>query len=172
MAFSIADNLLEIAHTAVVGCIPETSCDLPVLVGYVAVGTRVRDPLSDYVVVSLSSLAPTRRSSDASGRMRLPIYRATFQIRLLESGWPVPWGDDEIIVPSADEYMQAAKHSYSHAEAMYRALHIALTTNELTGGCTDCFASIGALEPVEPSGGSVGWETTVVTEFDMSKSQL
>jgi hypothetical protein len=169
-AFLIADRILDIAHTAVTACIPEGDCGGPPIVGYVTVGTRIQDPRSDYLVVSLAGIAPSRRSADTTGRMQLPIYRASFLVQLLESGWPTPWGDEEqIFTPNPDEFMQAAKHSYSHAEAMYRALHVALTNNDLIPGCRDgsCYAAIGDLIPLEPSGGSVGWETGIVVGFDL-----
>jgi len=174
MAFTIASNILEIAHTAVVGCIPITPCPLPEIVGYISFGLRVEDPVPDYLVVSLASLTPTPLSADRNQKMHLPIYRAEFQVRLLESGWPQPTGDDqEIIPPEPDEFAAAAKHAYAHGEAMYRALHVALTNNELNPYCqSGCFKAISALTPVEPTGGTVGWDVNITTDFDMSKSAL
>jgi len=172
MAFTIAENILDISLSAVLGCLMDVSCPLPEIVGYITVGTRVQDPVPDYLVVSLVSLSPSPGSSDRNQKMHIPIYRAEFQVRLLESGWPVPAGDDEAIeMPSPFEYSSASKYAYSHGEAMYRALHVALTNNDLNPYCEQgCFKAISQLLPIDPSGGTVGWETTVTTDFDITGS--
>jgi len=160
--FDVAANILEIAHTAVVGC-SDCDCDLPPIVGYVSMGYRVEDPQADYVAVSLLSVFPSPRSADQSGNMQLPVYRASFQVKLLETGWPMPYGDgEEILVPDPDFVQNAARHSYAHGEAMYRALANALARKELNLACRDCFQRIEPLQPVEPSGGTVGWMTNIV----------
>ena len=157
--FDAAANLLEIAHTAVVGC-SFTECALPELVGYISMGARIEDPQADYLVVSLQAISPT--AGDRSGNMHLPLYRATFQVKLLETGWPMPHGDDEqIIIPDPDLVSNVARHSYAHGEAMYRALANALARKELNPSCNDCYQTIAPLTPIEPSGGTTGWLTTV-----------
>lgn len=160
--FDVACNILEIAHCAVVGC-SVVECNLPEIVGYVSMGERIEDPASDFLVVSLSSVFPSPGSGDGSGNMQNPIYRARFQVKLSETGWPMPTGDDEeIIPPEPHDYQTASLHSYAHGEAMYRALANALARKELDPRCTGCFQAIEPLRPMEPSGGTVGWTTGIV----------
>lgn len=157
--YDVAENLLEIAHTAVVGC-SFVECALPELVGYVSMGQRIEDPQADYLVVSLQSINPTQ--GDRAGNMQLPLYRATFQVKLLETGWPMPHGDDEmIVIPTPELVTNVARHAYAHGEAMYRALANALARKELNPTCNDCYQSISPLTPIEPSGGTTGWVMTV-----------
>jgi hypothetical protein len=166
--FVIADNILEIAHTAVVGCMIGLDCLNP-LEGYISVGQRINDPASDYLVVSLIQIYPTQGSDLGNGKMFIPLFRAEFQVRLLETGWPLAWNDDqEIIVPTAAEYSNAARFSFAHAQVMYKALANALVANELNPFCdAGCFKSISNLVPVEPTGGSVGWECIITVDADL-----
>ena len=62
-----------------------------------------------------------------------------------------------------------AKHAYSHAESLYRAVADAVLQRQVKGGCKDngCFASVGNLLPVEPDGHTVGWQFTCELEIDM-----
>ena len=168
-AFNTASNLLEVAHTAVVACYPTDGCPRE-LVGYVTMGARVQDPASDYVAVSLLSIAPQTTGQPASRQtIGLP-FRATYQISLLETGWPMPESFGEgITVPVADDYTNAAMLSYAHGEAMYRALRVAMGQGELND-CGDCFQQLTSLVPTPPSGGSTGWTTTYVCDFDMGRA--
>ena len=164
--FSTAENILNIAYSAVCNC-SVVDCDLPDLAGYVSMGRDIKDPLSDYVAVSVIQIIPSPRSADQQGSMQLPMYRARFQVKLLETGWPMPQGDgDEILVPPPALVMDVARHSYAHGEAMYRALGGALTAGTLNSSCNSCFQRIEALTPIEPSGGSVGWLTEIVLGMD------
>jgi hypothetical protein len=163
--FEIADRILKVAYDAVTGC-SVLDCELPELAGYVSMGEQIQDPVADYLVVSLTSVGPSARSADPSGNMQLPLYRANFQVKLLETGWPQPEGDeDEIIVPSPELVHNVTRHSYAHGEAMYRALGRALTGRRLNP-CGDCFQRIEPLRPVEPSGGTTGWVTNIVMGMD------
>ena len=173
MLYTIAANILEISHTAVTECTVGIPCDLPQIVGYVSVGLRIADPVSDRLVVSLADLGPSPQSADNAGRMNIPMWRAKYQIQLLESGWPTPQGDlEEIIPPDPNDYAAAAMHSYAHGEKMYRALVVALHQNELNPYQNDAtFKRIDSLVPVEPSGGSVGWETTVTVDCPLNANR-
>lgn len=158
--FDVAENILEIAHTAVVGC-TVVDCDLPGLAGYVSMGTQIYDPLADYLVVSIGQVFPAPVNT-TGGIMHLPLYRVNYQVKLLETGWPMPTGSgEEIIPPPPDLVHHVTRHAYAHGEAMYRALANALVRKELNPGCRDCFQAISPLTPVEPSGGTVGWVTTL-----------
>ena len=160
--YDVACNILEIAHSAVVGC-STVDCILPDLAGYVSMGRQIEDPVADYLAVTLISVFPSPQSADQAGNMQLPIYRANFQVKLLETGWPMPYGDDEeILVPPPELVHNVARHAYAHGEAMYRALANALARKTLNLDCRDCYQRIEPLEPIEPSGGTTGWQTNVV----------
>lgn len=166
--FASAEKILEVAYNAVCNC-SVVDCDLPDLAGYVSMGRNIEDPVADFVAVSLRSVAPSPRSADQFGNMQLPIYRAVFQVKLLETGWPMPQGDgDEIITPPPMLVQNVAKHSYAHGEAMYRALNGAMTANTLNASCNsgNCFSRIDPLEPIEPSGGTAGWITGITLGMD------
>ena len=161
----IAQNLLDIAFPAVAECASYPDCGVPELVGYVSMGRQIEDPIADFVAVSLLAVTPSSRSADAYGNMIQPVYRASFQVKLLETGWPTPWGDDEEIVPpTPEQYADAAQHSYAHGEAMYRALANALASRTLVPNNKGCFQAIDALLPLEPSGGATGWMTNIITD--------
>jgi len=164
--FGSAERILQVAYDAVCNC-SVVDCDLPEMAGYVSMGRNVEDPVSDYVAVTVIDVRPSPRSADQQGNMQLPMYRARFQVKLLETGWPTPQGDgDEIIVPPPSLVQNVSRHSYSHGEAMYRALGGALTARTLNASCGTCFQRIEALVPVEASGGSVGWQTEIVLGMD------
>lgn len=159
--FDVADHILQIAFCAVAGC-SVVECDLEEIVGYVSMGERIEDPASDFLVVSLSSVSPSPGSADQVGNMQNPTYRARFQVKLSETGWPMPTGDEDEIIPPLPSLMQnASRHAYAHGEAMYRALANALARKTLNVSCADCYQQIEPLRPVEPSGGTVGWVTYV-----------
>lgn len=163
--FAIAENILEIAHTAVVGC-SVTDCELPGLAGYVSMGTQINDPLADYLVVSVGQVFPAP-ANNSTGVMHLPLYRVSFQVKLLETGWPMPTGDgEEIIPPPPDLVHNVTRHAYAHGEIMYRALANALARKQLVPDCHDCYQAITPLTPVEPSGGTTGWLCTITTGLD------
>ena len=173
MLYTIAANILEVAHTAVVECTLGIPCPLPEIIGYISVGVRIEDPIADRLVVSLTSLGPSPGSSDNSGRMYIPQWRGRFQVQLLESGWPTPTGDlEEIIVPSPEDLATAALHSYGHGEKMYRSLFAAMQMNELNPyNAAGPFKRIDPLVPLEPSGGTVGWQTTVELDCPLQNSK-
>lgn len=173
MLYTIAANILEVAHCAVIECTVGLPCPLPEIVGYVSVGIQVQDPIPDYLVVSLASLGASPQSSDVAGRMYIPQWRATYQVRLLESGWPTPTGDgEEIIVPVPADVAAAAMHSYAHGEKMYRALFTAMERNELNPYANDgTFKRIEPLVPVEPTGGTVGWQTAITVDCPLQASK-
>lgn len=164
--YDMAASILDIAYTAVSNC-STFNCPVPELVGYVSMGAQIADPHADFLVVSLLSVAAAPESGGGRGNHHLPIYRATFQIKLLETGWPTPHGDSEsIVIPEPVLVNDVTRHSMAHGEAMFRALANALATNVLPGD-SQSFRRLEPLRPVEPSGGAVGWVTnlTLGTEF-------
>jgi hypothetical protein len=64
-------------------------------------------------------------------------------------------------VPEPELVQNCARHAYAHGEAMYRAAANALLTNQLNLA-HDCYRRIEPILPVEPSGGTAGWQFDVV----------
>lgn len=162
----MAASILDIAYTAVANC-STFDCPTPELVGYVSMGAQIADPHADFLVVSLQTVSAAPEAGAGRGNHLLPIYRASFQIKLLETGWPTPWGDGETInYPDTVLVNDVTRHSMAHGEAMYRALGNALATNVLPGDA-QAFRRLEPLRPLEPSGGATGWVTnlTIGTEF-------
>ena len=164
--YDMAASILDVAYTAVANC-STFNCPTPELVGYVSMGSQIADPHADFLVVSLQSVSAAPESGGGRGNHILPIYRASFQIKLLETGWPTPWGDDEQInIPDPVLVNDVTRHSMAHGEAMYRALANAMATNVLPGDAQS-YRRLEPLQPIEPSGGTVGWVTNlqIATEF-------
>lgn len=162
--FSTAEEILDIVLPAVNNCVAPSPCrpHAPIA-GYVSMGVLVQDPVADYVVVSLSRLETSQGSQDDAGRLQVPVWRALYQVRLLESNWPTAEElNEQIYVPSPDLTHAIARHSYAHGEAMFRALANAVTARSANMSGKPCtFHMIEPLVPVEPTGGTVGWETNV-----------
>lgn len=164
--FVVAERILLIAHTAVLECIADSPCPVAEVVGYVSVGSRIEDPQPDRLVVSLTNIYPSPGSADNHGSMKMPLMRAAFQVQLLESGWPNVHGDSEqMIPPQPDDYMNAALHAFGHGEAMYRALRVAFSTGQIDPRAKrGCYQRLDPLQAIEPSGGTVGWQTAVTVD--------
>ena len=161
--FDVACTIRDVAIAAVEGC-SVVDCDLPGLASYVSMGQQIADPEADFLVVSMTSIGPAPSSADRTGNMIQPLFRATFQVKLLETGWPQPYGDgEEILVPSPVLVENVTRHSMAHGEAMYRALGNALTSRMLTPD-PSCFQRIEPLQPIEPSGGTTGWITYITVD--------
>lgn len=171
MLFIIGTNIMHTALEAVQRCMASTPCGSNELIGYVSVGQEIQDPVPDYLVVSLAWAGHSPGAQGPNGNRFINLMRATYQVRLIESGWPQPSGDGEsVIFPHPDEYMNAGLHSYAHGESMYRAL---VSSKDLNPYCsTDCYTHFEPLRPVEPAGGTVGWETFITTDYPMSAPQI
>jgi len=154
----IANQILVAAHDAVLACQVDTACEQGALVGYVAMGARTEDPVSDYLTVALARLdVPFISERNQKVQNFMPEFRAFYRVTLLESGYPTPQDNgDEIIVPDPALVHAVAAHAYAHGEAMYRALAHAVAKGAIGGpGCG--VVRLGGLDPIQPSGGSTGW---------------
>jgi len=162
--FATGEEILDIVLPAVNNCVAPSACapHTPIA-GYVTMGVTVRDPVVDYVVVSLDRLETSRGSQDDAGKLQTPVWRALYQVRLVESNWPTAEEvNEQIFVPSPELTHAIARHSYAHGEAMFRALANAVTSRTAKPGIQLCtFHMVEPLVPVEPSGGTTGWETSV-----------
>lgn len=148
--FDLADGLLEAVTNAIAECLAANECSTPPRT-YVSVG-EPNDPASDYLAVFIANIVPTA----STGVM--PVVNVELGVKLLEEGWPTPDGDAGIQVPSAEAVLVASMHSYAHGERMTRAIW------NWMRGLTCCRTQLLRVDPIPPSGGSVGWQARILVE--------
>jgi len=156
--YDAAHAITKIAFDAVVCQMDPVECEQ--MTGYVTIG-EPNNPLGNYVAGWIDSLEPRERANTQSLMMPIPV--ATVNVRILESGYPMINEDGPASVPDFGELNAAAQHSYSHAEGAMRAVYNAIRTMAISG-CG--FRSMGALRPVRPSGGMVGWQFSVTLDLE------
>jgi hypothetical protein len=167
--FDVADRIRCIANTAVVAAFHESCADREWR-SYVTVGQRAAEPLGDALVVYMPALGQSPDSRSPSGKLNsIVLERARFVIFLTENGWPTIVADemgDVISVPDSNVLHALARHSYGHAEAMYRAIRRAAAKNATSADALFPIATfrnlvqsfeVGDLTPVDPAAFTVGW---------------
>lgn len=165
--YDTAEFLLTTVAEALRDCIP-TECDTPPLDCYVTMAGDDANP--NALTVEIESVSPSGGTAQGKGGMQrgLGLYRATFAVRLRESGWPMAYVDDEVIV-APDPALQhfASRHLYSHGEKMYRTLlHMLNTPGGLTpDGLTYASASVTPLIGLLPTAGVAGFVTSVTLDM-------
>lgn len=95
------------------------------------------------------------------------LYRATWIVRLHESGWPVVRaGEHSISAPPAEEQERAVQQLLAHGEAMHKRLTHMQASKQMTPPGQRCLSSlVGQMTPVFPSGGVAGWEIQVTIDL-------
>jgi hypothetical protein len=156
----IATHLLTEMYDAITECYPST-CAQP-LAAYITFGNG-DDGIVDSLVVAAGQVTST--SEARAGQMNL--WRATFTIRLSESGWPTARIEgEEIVLPTPQEQQIAARHVFSMGEAMHRRLSHLMFHRALVPSTVRCSnATVGTMVPVPPSGGVVGWQVPVTVDL-------
>jgi len=164
--WGVANHLVVVVLDGLENCRPTEICDDDWFHGYVPHGIRVEDPAPNYVVASLANVSIV--NSNQRTAQFFPRYLAVYQVRLLESGWPMAQDDGESIwVPDHRDLHALSRHSYSHGEVMWRALANAVATGNIQPRhCS--FEQLGTFRPVEPSGGTVGWQVDVTVDVPLS----
>lgn len=157
--FDLGEAILDAAWAALAPFAP--TIDSPCYPGvntYVSLGRPPAD-MTDLLAVWLVQLGPTGRSLTQAARgAPFAVTEALWQIDLWETLYPSPTGDDDtIILPPPDLLHEVNRYLYAHAHAIYTGVLSSLT--ELP-----CQTAIpGALQPLEPQGGSAGWTFRVTT---------
>lgn len=159
--YSIAAHLLAEVYDAVMDCYPGTDCCSP-LAAYVTLGNG-DDGVTDSLTVSAAGIVPSPNSAPGG----FGLYRATFNVRLAESGWPTARQEGQtLIFPPPEEQARAARHVFSMGEAIHRRLAHLQRTRSLTPSDVRCSnALLGQMTPILPSGGSVGWLAPVTIDL-------
>lgn len=169
--FDVADRIRCVAYEAVQCCI-DVSCVDQEFRSYVSLGPSIPEPLGDALVVHLLSMSPSSRSRSPTGVLnRVSLQEAQLEIFLTENGWPTPETDElgEVVyVPDAALINRIARHTYSHAERMFRAvlnsvqkgLMFPLPANAHIGR-----VDVGNLQPVQPAAFTAGWTIPVTVQM-------
>lgn len=158
--YDIALHLLTETFDAVSACYPGT-CVEP-LRAYVTLGDG-----DDGIVDSLTVSAGTTVASPNTIPGSFGLWRATFNVRLRESGWPTARVEgDAIMLPPPEEQAIAAKHVFSMGEAIHRRLSYLMSNRRLVPDGVRCSnATLGAMLPLNPQGGVVGWVVPVIVDL-------
>ena len=161
--WQIADYLLCKTYEAVGSCFAGACCDGQIS-AYVTTG-QGDDGIVDQLTVSLLQIDP----SVLTASIGPGLYRATFLVRLHESGWPTARVDgDTVIPPAPEEQARAIQQLMAHGEAMHRRLtHLRASGQILPPGMNPprLNSAIGQLAPVFPQGGVAGW--TILVTIDL-----
>jgi hypothetical protein len=159
--YDIANHILAGVYEALLPCYSESFCNTGLL-AYVTMGTG-DDLVFDALTVSLGEVKTTARSVQ-NGIKQSPVasYTAEFNVRLIESGWPMAHEEgNQLLVPDPVLQNALARHSYAHGERMYRRLSYMASHGDV--GTSACSAAmVTPLIPLAPLGGTVGWRTSVV----------
>lgn len=156
----ISQHLLEQTYSAISGCF-NGGCEGEVT-AYITTG-QGDDGVMDALTVALLAIDPSALTISKGPSL----WRATFDVRLRESGWPVVRVADGVIVPPPpEEQAMAVSQLLAHGEAIHRRLSSLKASSSLTPpGMTCSQATIGSLTPIFPQGGVAGW--TVLVTIDL-----
>ena len=168
--FDVANRLRSVVTAALCECF-EGGCADREFRSFVSVGPQIEDPLGDCLIVHMPRITVSALSNTAQGAL-LPVavHVADFEIRLLETGWPmieINDAEEMIYIPDSEFVNAMARHVYSHGERMYRAIVDGIQHNTLFTMATSDVAKIRLADftPIQPSGELAGWTVTVQVEL-------
>lgn len=152
----IAYHLLTETFDALSDC-QEPGCD-SAIASYITMGLG-DDGIVDSLTVAMFSAAGS--PSNRPGTFGL--YRAEFDVRLRESGWPTAAVEGGVItLPDPAVQASAARYMLSRGEAMHRKLAALASRRQLAPASVRCTnGTVGRLTPLTPQGGVVGWAISV-----------
>jgi len=161
--YDIAQTILSNLYEGMLECFQPTPCNEGGLLAYVTMGDG-DDLVLDALTVALTSIDPSFNTVARNDTSPFGLYRATFTIRLMESGWPMAYEENgEIFVPDPVMQNAMARHAFGHGERMYRRLTYMASHGECVPAGVACSkAEVTSLRAMNPMGGSIGWETTLV----------
>lgn len=157
--FDVAAHILAGATDALLACMDEDCRSR--LAQYVTLGNG-DDAVMDGISVIVRGITPSARTGQRQS-MGVGLYTVAYEVRLLESGWPMAQvSGTQIIPPQPEEQMAIARYVYAHGEALYRKLINMTATGTMAAGGSKCMnVSLSALQSIPPAGGTVGWSVTV-----------
>lgn len=146
----LASSLLGAVTEKINECIGHLDC-LGELRSFVSIG-EPQSAASDYIAVWINLITPSSTLSPEARRLGLGLKRIEFGIKMMETGWPMGGSDGTELYERSDEHVQfVGRHAYGHLQVVMDAAHA-------WGRARKC-KSVGfsRIQPVPPSGGSVGW---------------
>lgn len=154
--YEVVGSVVSVAYDAVACQLNPATCGD--FMGFVS-HAEPNHPDGDYVAGWVARLSPRDQNQTSPSGLLFPIPQVEIGVKLCESGYPTIASDGP---PPFAALTNAAMHSYSHAEAMMRAIY----ANVGKGGQDRILRSCGwqgmsALVPTRPSGGIVAWTFTV-----------
>lgn len=166
--YDIANHILAGVYESLLECYQPSFCNGGGVLAYVTMGNG-DDLVLDALSVAISEVRPSDATIRNNQTSPLPMFSATFNVRLIESGWPMAYEENgEIFVPDPVEQNALARHAYGHGERMYRKLAYMAAHGDLTPAGVACTkAVLYALQPLAPSGGSIGWTASVVMQLPL-----
>ena len=160
--FGVANNVLVAVYDDLRDCYPPSTTDP--LVAYVTMGSG-----DDGVLDSLTVAVTGARPSQVGSRVGPLMVRASYEVRLRESGWPMVRVDGtQVFLPDPVAQNEAARQSFAHGERLYRKLLRMRSRQEFAGdlpALRGANVEIGQLLPINPQFGSVGWVVPFTIDF-------
>ena len=154
--YDVANDLLTVAHDALVDCLGDTCGPIP---KYVSTGEPSYTDDGDYIAAWLSgfSVVPGGRNA----LIQRP--QATYSFKLVESGWPTLESSNvAITVPDADRMHVLSVHSYSHIEKILRAQ----TSTTAVSGTVCHGVRMNNLTTLRRSSGLIGWQWSLTADVE------
>jgi len=160
--YDVASHILASLYEGMLDCFQPTICNPGGVLAYVTMG-RGDDAVYDALTVSVERIVPSVNTSGRYDTSPFAMYTVDFSIRLLESGWPMAYEENgELFVPDPVLQNSLARHAYGHGERLYRKLTYMASHGECVPAGMACSkATVSPLLPLNPSGGTVGWVTTL-----------
>lgn len=167
--WDVANFVLNSVYDGIVDCFPLDCNGEPMpFTKYVTMGNG-DDGIVDSLAVAIQTVSPTTGSSDNTGVMKgVTLFRAAFDVRLREGGWPIVSTNGGVI-QAPDPAMQHAisRHAYAHGEKMYRVLRSMVSSHTVLPSAMPRpgFANLAPLRALQPLGGAVGFATTLQVDL-------
>lgn len=148
--WDLANGVLATIVPFMEECIVPSECAEPMRY-FVSIG-RPETWQSDFLALYLENIRVDALSVRNQTTLSFPVIMGAFRLLLTESNYPglIQVGDD-VYTPNDDQFHLAAKHGYSHAQAMMRGLMS-------YAGANDCRKfNLRDLQPTRPEVGHAGW---------------
>ena len=157
--FTIASEIMEAAWGALLVC-AGADCCAP-MYRFVAVA-EPHLMSQDYLAVWLGRMQRLPNRAQQMRTLQFGSTQGTFNIKLMESGYPtLETVGTEIHEPTTEAINFASRHSLAHAEAVYRGV-LDYAAAYMSCGQLKGFED---LFPIPPAGGSVGWGFNLTVEL-------
>lgn len=168
--FDIAQFVLNTVYDGIIGCMPfDCNGQAMPLRRYVTLG-QGDDGIADSLTVAFMGANPSTGSFDNNGNLlAVSKYRADYDVRLREAGWPMVSTDGgKLDAPDPVMQMAIARHAYAHGEKMFRVLRNlarGAKTTWLSGYPNPAFCTVNQLRTINPQGGIVGMSAVLTVDL-------